>query len=354
MSTALRSNGESGLRARGIAPSRVDDSKPYTPEQELEKFCCWSGESIWVPPKDSSQELAKSMLKRFGMLSSRRTSWSEIARLHRSKFQQVREIELARPSIRLPKGKLFVSVTEREQFHAIKDKVPDCVGTRLREFLDGPGRRRGVKVYYLKPLCVEIEDQLIFTTREEIDQAVQQIQSEVFFEYWWMYPYRRPVHWAEQAVSLGLRVPRACLRYFADRRQRAIDKYQAHLEFKRRRTALRAARLHRACRTDGCTFDEMLALTNPLERIDVIEQFGIERNLSTAQRRRMMKTAVQGLPWFITLSIGLQLLSSVSLSLAPPLVVCDPAFAAEMPEAPGVLLKIGHFDVVGGVTHIEI
>ena len=38
----------------------------------------------------------------------------------------------------------------------------------------------------------------------------------------------------------------------------------------------------------------------------------------------------------------------------PPVVVCDPAFVAEMPGARGVLLKIGHFDEVGGVTHVEI
>jgi hypothetical protein len=35
-------------------------------------------------------------------------------------------------------------------------------------------------------------------------------------------------------------------------------------------------------------------------------------------------------------------------------MVCDPAFVAELPEKPGVLLKIGHFDEVGGVTHVEI
>jgi len=38
----------------------------------------------------------------------------------------------------------------------------------------------------------------------------------------------------------------------------------------------------------------------------------------------------------------------------PPLVMCDPAFVAEMPGEPGVLLKIGHFDEVAGVTHVEI
>ena len=38
----------------------------------------------------------------------------------------------------------------------------------------------------------------------------------------------------------------------------------------------------------------------------------------------------------------------------PPLVVCDPAFVAEMPGTRGVVLKIGHFYDVGGITHVEI
>ena len=38
----------------------------------------------------------------------------------------------------------------------------------------------------------------------------------------------------------------------------------------------------------------------------------------------------------------------------PPIVVCDPAFVAEMPGSRGVVLKIGHFDEVAGVTHVEI
>jgi hypothetical protein len=38
----------------------------------------------------------------------------------------------------------------------------------------------------------------------------------------------------------------------------------------------------------------------------------------------------------------------------PPLMVCDPAFVAELPDFRGMLHKIGHFDEIGGVTHIEI
>ena len=47
-------------------------------------------------------------------------------------------------------------------------------------------------------------------------------------------------------------------------------------------------------------------------------------------------------------------LAAVSLTAAAPVAVCDPAFVAEMPNAPNVLLKIGHFAEVGGVTHVEI
>jgi hypothetical protein len=38
----------------------------------------------------------------------------------------------------------------------------------------------------------------------------------------------------------------------------------------------------------------------------------------------------------------------------PPIVACDPAFVAELPGSNGVVLKIGHFDEVGGVNHVEI
>ena len=61
------------------------------------------------------------------------------------------------------------------------------------------------------------------------------------------------------------------------------------------------------------------------------------------------------MPWFVTLSLTLY--SAVSLAIVlctPPVVVCDPAFVAEMPGSRGVLLKIGHFDEVDGITHVEI
>ncbi len=64
------------------------------------------------------------------------------------------------------------------------------------------------------------------------------------------------------------------------------------------------------------------------------------------------------MPWFVTLSLGAAYASAVSsaltLALTPPVMVCDPAFVAEMPGSGGTVLKIGHFDEVAGVTHIEI
>jgi hypothetical protein len=48
-------------------------------------------------------------------------------------------------------------------------------------------------------------------------------------------------------------------------------------------------------------------------------------------------------------------MSSVAVAVStPPLIVVDPAFVAEMPGSNGVILKIGHFDEVGGITHVEI
>lgn len=345
-------------KTRRVAPSRVPLNAPYTPLQELEPFGTWVGQPTWVPPKDSSTEFAKSMLARHGLLASKSECWSDVVKEHKKAFQQVREIDLHQASIRLPKGRLFVSVTEQNRFDEITDEIPGCVQTRLAEFMAGPGQRLGVKVYYLKPLCVEVGNDLIFTTRESVEAAVKLIQDEVFSAYRRLYLYHRPMRVLRSAADAGLSLPRKVLTDYHQRKQKAIDAYQARLEFNRRKLALRACNVHRKMRTDGCSFDEMLELTNPLDRNDVVEQFGIERQLSLGERRRLKMAAVQTLPWFVALSLGLSyatsLAASVTVAVAPPMMVCDPAFVAEMPGSRGVVLKIGHFDQVGGITHIEI
>ena len=145
------------------------------------------------------------------------------------------------------------------------------------------------------------------------------------------------------------------MNYVVERRQKAIDAYHAQLEFKRRKLAFDAARTYRKCRTDGCTFDEMLELTNPLKRTDVIEQYCIEQELSQAKRAQLLRMAAGTVPWFVALSLTISYVSTLTMVVAtPPIVVCDPAFVAEMPGSRGVVLKIGHFDEVAGVTHVEI
>ncbi len=61
---------------------------------------------------------------------------------------------------------------------------------------------------------------------------------------------------------------------------------------------------------------------------------------------------------FVALSLGISYAASVAaaitITVAPPMLVCDPAFVAEIPGSGGVVLKIGHFDEISGVTHIEI
>ena len=108
--------------------------------------------------------------------------------------------------------------------------------------------------------------------------------------------------------------------------------YHAQMEFKRRKLAFDAARTYRKCRTDGCTFDEMLELTSPLKRTDVIEQYCIEQELSRAKRAQLLRMAAGTVPWFVALSLTVSYLSTLTMILAtPPIVVCDPAFVAEMP-----------------------
>jgi hypothetical protein len=60
------------------------------------------------------------------------------------------------------------------------------------------------------------------------------------------------------------------------------------------------------------------------------------------------------LPWFFLLSFTVSYLSSLTWIMATPPLVCDPVFVAEMPCSGGVVLKIGHFDEVDGVMHVEI
>jgi len=347
---------------RRVKPSRVDPltAEPFTLQQQLEPFGTWVGPSLWVPPKDSSTTLAESMLRQSSPFTSRQKSWSSVVEQHRSTFTQVREISLTKASLRLPQGKLFVTVCEQDRFHEITDPIPACVQTRLDEFLSGPGKQRGVKVYYLKPLCVEVGDDLILTSREDLLNAISVIQNEVFAAYRRRYLSDRAARIMLGAVNFGLMIPRALWKYRAQRRQRAVDEYQARLEFERRKIALRATKTHQRLRTTGCTFDQMLELTNPLKRLDVIEQYAIENDLSVARRNQLIGLAAGAVPWFVSLALTATWLAKVSMALstlatlAPPVLVCDPAFVAEMPDAPGTLLKIGHFDKIGGIMHVEI
>jgi hypothetical protein len=329
----------------------------YSPDQDFSAFGKWVSKPIFVPPQDSSVELARYLLNHFGPWASKEKCWKKLVKEYRSKFTQVREIELPKASIRLPKGRLFVTVTEQQNFDTIEDPVPDCVRTRLDEFLEGPGKKRGVKVYYLKPLCVEVQDQLILTTQDELNAAVAQIQAEVFAEYRRLYPGHLAKKLAMGVVDAGLLIPRTVIKYFLKQKKREIDAYHCKLEFERRQRALRATQTHRELRTDGCTYDEMLSLIDPPAREAVIDHYVQEKNLSAMDRKAFLIASAATLPWFATLSLAslaIFQIASATLAATVSVAVCDPAFVAEMPGSNGVLLKIGHFDEVDGVMHIEI
>jgi hypothetical protein len=345
---------------RRVSPSIVDPAvaEPFTLDQEFAPFGAWAGSPIWVPPKDASAMLAETMLRETGPFTSKSQRWQAVLKKHRSDFTQVRELDLFQASIRLPKGKFFVTVTEQKNFDKITDTVPACVRTRLEEFLAGPGKAWGTKVYYLKPLCVEVGDDLILTTQEDLMAAVQKVQDEVFASYRRIAPLRRTQQGLAAVANACLALPRALVKYSVDKKQKVITELQNHLEFQRRKEALEAAKTHRQLRTDGCTFDDILNLTTPVKRKDVIEHYCNEQELSNSQRANLLAIAEGALPWFVALTLTASYITSVAMAatvtLAPPVVVCDPAFVAEMPGSPGVLLKIGHFDEVAGVTHIEL
>lgn len=340
-----------------VAPSICDPAtaEPFTLEQELKPFGAWVGKPIWVPPKDASKALADTMLRESRAFTSQDNRWAAVVKKHRNDFTQVREFDLFQASIRLPQGRFFVTVTEQKDFDKITDQIPACVQTRLDEFLSGPAMQQGAKVYYLKPLCVEVEDELVLTTGEDLSAAIAKVQAEVFAEYRRMALYRRPVGAMLAAANLGLALPRAVVKYAVARKQAAINELEAHLEFERRKLALRTARAYSKRRSDSCTFDEVLKLTNPIKRTDVIHQYCTEQELSAAKRAQLLRLAAGTVPWFVALSLTASFLTSIAVAVStPPVVVCDPAFVAELPGSRGIVLKIGHFDEVGGVTHVEI
>jgi len=361
MTSVVRSGVRVEKRQRSrtpVIPSVMDDlgHDPFSLDQELVPFGTWTTSPIWVPPKDCSKDLAKSMLLDHGWLASKDACWSSLISKHRSKFTQVREIEMSQASIRLPKTKLFVTVTEKEHFNSITDTIPSCVQTRLDEFMNGPGKQRGVKVYYIKPLCVEVGDDLIFTTTEELNDAILSIQGEVFSEYRRLYMGHRGTRLAMNLIDTAFAIPKKILSIPMKQRKQAIEAYHAKLEFNRRKAALRAVNIRRKYRTDECTFDDILSITNTPDRSDVIDQYALERKLSHAEKRRLMLLSAAVLPWFATLSLSAYYLASVAIAVSSiaPVLACDPAFVAEMPDSNGVVLKIGHFDEVRGVMHVEI
>src|SRR5262245_7980066 len=82
--------------ARRVRPSIVKpaNAEPFTLEQELKPFGAWSGESVWVPPKDSSAEMAETMLRQSRLFASKEKRWASVVKKHRADFTQVREIDL--------------------------------------------------------------------------------------------------------------------------------------------------------------------------------------------------------------------------------------------------------------------
>ena len=334
--------------------------QPQSPHQELELFGRWVEKPIWVPPKENSDELAKSMLNSFGPFASKDDCWNHVTRKHRDKFTQVRAIELPKASIRLPQGTLYVTVTEPDRFHEIEEEIPSCVQTRLDEFLAGPGKKRGVKVSYLKPLCVEAGSDLIFTTQQELDDAIATIQAEVFASYKNQYPAHLMRQVVVNALDAALFIPRSLLSSFLERRKREVETRHGQLEFERRKRAHKAMRqLNRRARKK-CSFSDILSLTDTPDREDVIDHMIKEKEAASAlamakvERQMYLLASAATLPWFAAMSLAAYKIAAAAVTTTVAVSMCDPAFVAEMPGARGRLLKIGHFDEVDGVMHVEI
>ena len=350
---------QSNLIAETIA-GPIAGPQPHTPDQDLELFGRWVEKPIWVPPKDNNDDLAKSMLNRFSPFATKDKCWKHVTKEHRDKFTQVRAIELPKASIRLPQGTLYVTVTERDRFDEIEEEIPRCVQTRLDEFLAGPGKQRGVKVSYLKPLCVESGSDLIFTTQQELDDAITKIQNEVFASYRKQYPAHFLRQLAVNALDAALFIPRSLLSSFLERKKREVETVHGKLEFERRKRAHQAMRHLNRRSKKKCSFDDVLSLTDTPDREDVIDHIVQEKMearavaMANAERQMYLLASAATLPWFAAMSIAAYKVAAVSVTTAISVSVCDPAFVAEMPGSRGRLLKIGHFDEVDGVMHVEI
>lgn len=341
-----------------VRPSAVSP-EPFSLDQELTIFGRWTSEPIFVPPRDSSQVLAQSMLTHSSPREPFEARWKDLAQRHRKQFSQVREIDIAQDSLRLPQGRLYVTVTEQKDFDTITDVIPACVQTRLEEFLAGPGQRPGVRVYYLKPLCVEVEDRLIFTTAQELQEAITAIQAQVIRHYRRLIVPHYVMKFACGVIDGCTAMPRKMLRAMFEKKKLAIDVVHRKLEFERRKAVMEALQARRQCRTDDCSFEEFLSITREVKRTDAVWQFAREREMNAQQFRDLfLASSHVALPWFITLSCTVSVLASLaaklSVLLAPPVLVCDPVFVAELPGARGQLLKIGHFDEIDGIMHVEI
>ncbi len=80
-------------------------SNPF--DLELKKFGKWTTDPMWVPPKDTSREMAETMFRQTRLFDSPEKKWQRVIASHRNDFTQVREIELFKSSIRLPQGRLL-------------------------------------------------------------------------------------------------------------------------------------------------------------------------------------------------------------------------------------------------------
>jgi hypothetical protein len=348
---------QSDLPSQEFKPRSIEersDLGPLNLEQELELFCNWKSDAIWVPPKDTSTELARTMLDKCGPFASKEECWKVVEKVHRSSFTHVREIELPKSSIRLPQGRIFVSVTQQKDFDEIEEPIPGCVQTRLQEFVDGPRNKRGTKIYYLKPLCVEVDSELVFTSKEEIEAATQQIQEEVFAEYRRLYLRDRLKKTSVALVNGALALPRWLIKSTFDRKKREIERYHRKMEFQRKKLTMKAVKFRKKFRTDRCTYDDLLALTHTPSRERVIQQYCEQYQKSDLDRHMFLIMSAASLPWFVGLSIATVNLVTVSMAAAATVGMVDPVFVAEMPNKRGELLKIGHFDEVDGVMHVEI
>ena len=291
---------------RRVSPSIVDPAtaEPFTLEQELKPFGAWVGKPIWVPPKDSSKTLAETMLRESRPFASQDKRWASVVKKHRSDFTQVRELDLFQASIRLPKGKIlchgYRAKALRQNYRSDTQLRANPPGGILKRTRHEAGREGVLPQTALRRSWRRADPHHGRRPDGRHHQGPRGSLCGVSTA--GALPPAAGSHGGCRQPGFGhsSRGGEICRR--AQTKGHRCAPGSPGIRAKKAGFAI-LPKTYRKFRTDGCTFDEVLELTSPLKRTDVIDQYCTEQELSAAKRAQLLRMAAGTVPWFVALSL---------------------------------------------------